>query len=332
MAVMEFGVLGPLLVRRSSLVVPVRRGNQRALLAALLLEANRIVTVYAIAETLWGPAAPPSAGVSIRNYVRRLRMTLGEADRARISAQPGGYLIRVADDELDLSRFEALLGSARAAARNGSWGQAAAQASAALALWRGEPLADVESGMLALRDGPRLAEMRLQALETRIDADLHQGGHAGVIAELQRLAAAHPLREHLHGLLMLALYRCSRQDDALAAYQRARQVLAEELGADPGTELQELHQQILTADPALALPQPGLAAARDPGVAPTAVGACPAVPRQLPGSAAENSDTDLNECHIPDGRALPAHREQCCPPAQLEPASRGCIRLVHRRT
>jgi DNA-binding SARP family transcriptional activator len=284
---MEFGVLGPLVVRRGSVVVPVRRGKERVLLAALLLEANRAVTVMAIAETLWGPAMPPSAGVTIRNYVRRLRNALGEDGRARIRAQPRGYMIHVADGELDLVRFEAQLASAQAAARHGSWDRAGAQAGKALALWRGDPLADVDSDTLALREGPRLTEMRLQALETRIDADLHQGGHAEVIAELQRLAAAHPLREHLHGLLMLALYRCSRQSDALAAYQRARKVLADELGADPGTELQELHQQILTADPTLVLPQPELSMVPVPRLPPAAVAASRSgVPRQLPGSAA----------------------------------------------
>jgi DNA-binding SARP family transcriptional activator/Flp pilus assembly protein TadD len=274
---MEFGLLGPLLVRRGGSVIPVQRGNQRTLLAALLLAANRVVPTEEIAEALWGPVPPPSAPVTIRNYVRRLRQALGDANRARILSQPRGYLISVGDGELDTSRFEALLESARAAAHDCCWGIAADQARAALTLWRGEPLADVESDVLALREVPRLAEMRLQALDVRIDADLHLGRHAEVTAELQGLARAHPLSEQMHGLLMLALYRCGRQGEALAAYQHARQVLVEEVGTEPGADLQALHRQILNADPALAAPKASPAPAH---------GTSPAVPRQLPGVAA----------------------------------------------
>jgi DNA-binding SARP family transcriptional activator len=274
---MEFGLLGPLLVRCGGTVIPVQRGNQRALLVALLLAANRVVPAEEIVETLWGTRPPPSAPVSIRNYVKRLRQALGDAGQARISAQPRGYMISVGVGELDISRFEALLESARAAARDGCWDTAADQAHAALALWRGEPLADVESDALVLREVPRLAEMRLQALDVRINADLHLGRHAEVTAELQRLARAYPLREQMPALLMLALYRCGRQGEALAAYQYARQVLVEELGTEPGVDLQALHQQILTADPALAAPK----------APPTAAGGAGwAAPRQLPGVAA----------------------------------------------
>ena len=253
-AAMQFGLLGPLLVRCSAGALPVRRGNQRALLAALLLDANQSVPLGKIAGTLWGADPPPSAPATIRNYVKRLRQTLGEAGHARISTEPAGYMISVGADELDISRFEALLASARGAASDGCWDRAAAQAREALALWRGEPLADVESEVLTLREVPRLSETRLQALEMRIDADLHLGRHAEMAGDLQSLAAAHPLRERLHAMLMLALYRCGRQADALAAYQHARSVLVEDLGIEPGSELQRLHQQILTAEPGLAAP------------------------------------------------------------------------------
>ena len=154
-------------------------------------------------------------------------------------------MIRVDAGELDVTRFEALLESARAAAREGSWDTAARQARAALSLWRGEPLADVESDVLAAREVPRLAELRLQALEARIDADLRLGRQAEVITELRQLVGTHPLREHLHALLMLALYRGGRQAEALAAYRTTRRVLVEELGVEPGAELRELHQRIL---------------------------------------------------------------------------------------
>jgi DNA-binding SARP family transcriptional activator len=202
---------------------------------------------------LWGTAAPPSARVTVQNNVARLRKALGDDDRARIGTQPRGYVISVADGELDMNRFEALLGTARQAARSGSWDTAAADSRAALALWRGEPLADVESELLAVREVPRLADLRLQAVETRIEADLHLGRHAEVTGELRQLTAVHPLRDHLHALLMLALYRAGRQAEALTAYQAARRVLIEELGTEPGPELRSLHQQILVADPALDL-------------------------------------------------------------------------------
>jgi DNA-binding SARP family transcriptional activator len=249
---MEFRLLGPLVARCGGAVVPVAPGKQRAVLAVLLLNAGRVVGVAELTEVLWESGPPPSARVALQNNVMRLRKALGDPGRNRITTQPGGYLITVAAGELDVIQFEALLADARAAARARSWETAAARAAAALALWRGEPLADAGSPLLALREGPRLAEMRLQALETRIEAGLQLGQHREAICELRRLTRAHPLREHLHALLMLALHRDSRQGDALAAYQHARTLLADELGAEPGTRLRELHHQILTADPALA--------------------------------------------------------------------------------
>jgi DNA-binding SARP family transcriptional activator/tetratricopeptide (TPR) repeat protein len=248
---MEFCLLGPLTVRRGDTVVPVQAGNQLVVLAALLLKANRVVPVEDLAETLWGTAPPPSARVTVQNYVVRLRKALGDQDHSRIGTRPRGYVISVATGELDVTRFEVLLGAARQATRDYSWDTAAAQARAALALWRGEPLADVESELLAVHEVPRLADLRLQAQEIRIDADLHLGRHAEVTWELRQLVAAHPLRERLHALLMLALYRDGRQAEALAAYQSARRVLVEELGTEPGPELRSLHQQILAADTGL---------------------------------------------------------------------------------
>jgi DNA-binding SARP family transcriptional activator len=263
---MEFGLLGPLVVRRGGADVPVPKGKQRALLSVLLLNAGRVVPVPVLAEALWGPQPPPSAEASIWNYVKRLRQALGNTGRERLCTRPPGYLIRVADDELDVLKFEALLDAARAAAREGAWADAAGQARAALGLWRGEPLADAGSDTLALSEVPRLAELRVQAVETRLEADLRLGRHAEMIAELERLIAALPLREHLYCLLMLALYRCGRQAEALGAYQRARDVLVAELGVEPGPALRELHQQILAADPALAVadPAPAPAAQAEP--------------------------------------------------------------------
>jgi DNA-binding SARP family transcriptional activator len=278
---LEFCLLGPVAVHCGGVAMPVPRGRQRAVLAVLLLNAGRVMSVAEIAETLWGPAPPPSAPATVRNYMKRLRRALGDAGQARIVTRSPGYMIRVDPGELDVARFEVLLGAARNAARGGSWEAAADQARAALALWRGEPLADVESEALALREVPRLTELWLQAAELRIDAELRLGRHGEVIAELERLAAAHPLREHLHALMMLALYREGRQAEALAAYRRVRRVLVDELGAEPGAELRDLHRQILAAGPVLVAPEsahlpPG--DARLAGARPV-----PVVPRELPG-------------------------------------------------
>jgi DNA-binding SARP family transcriptional activator/tetratricopeptide (TPR) repeat protein len=269
---MQFGLLGPLVVRCGETVVAVQAGKQRAVLAALLLNANRVVPVDALAETLWGSAVPPSARVTVQNNVARLRKALGQEGRSRIRTQARGYVISVDTSELDVTQFETLLGAARQAARDGLWDAAAAEARAGLALWRGEPLADVESELLTSREVPRLADLRLQAVEMRVEADLHLGRHAEVSGELRQLTAAHPLRDHLHALLMLALYRAGRQGEALAAYQAARRVLAEELGTEPGPELRSLHQQVLAADPALDLSESE----------PPAAGPEPAAPRELP--------------------------------------------------
>ena len=266
----EFGLLGPLLVRSGGATVAVPPGKQRAVLAALLLSGGRAVSPDELAEVLWGADPPQSARVTVQNYVMRLRKVLG--DIAPISTQPAGYVLGVPSGELDVTRFEDRLAAARSAARDRSWEAAASEASAALALWRGEPLADVESETLAMREVPRLAELRLQALELRIDADLQLGRQAEVITELRRLAAAQPLRERLHGLLMLALYRDGRQAEALAAYQQARNVLVDELGAEPGPALRELHRQILAGDPELLRARAG---GRPPGSG-------TAVPRELP--------------------------------------------------
>ncbi len=293
---LEFCLLGPVVVRRDGVALPVPRGRQRAVLAVLLLNAGRVVSVGEIAETLWGSAPLPSAAVTIRNYVKRLRRVLGSADQPRIATRSPGYVIRVDYGELDLARFEGLLDAARNAARGGSWEAAADHARAALALWRGEPLADVKSEALALREIPRLVELRLQAAELRIDAELRLGRRGAVIAELERMAAAHPLREHLHALLMLALYCDGRQAEALAAFRHARRVLVDELGAEPGAELRELHRQILAAGPVLAVGESGQlppggawptgarsAGARPAGARSAGARPGPVVPRELPG-------------------------------------------------
>jgi DNA-binding SARP family transcriptional activator/Tfp pilus assembly protein PilF len=283
----EFCMLGPLVVRRRGVVVPVPAGKQQELLAALLLRAGRPAGTDELTEALWGSGIPPSARASLQNHVMRLRKTLEDGSGPRIVTEAGGYLIRVEPDELDVLRFESFLAAGREAAQAGSWAQAAAVLRAGLSLWRGELLSGLSSDKMAAREAPRLAEMRLQGIEARIDADLRLGGHAEVIAELRQLAAAEPLRERLHALLMTALYRDGQQAGALAAYQAARGVLISELGAEPGPELRQLQQAVLAGDLAPGASadsvQEGRTAGRQPG--PELPGS--QVPRQLPAATAQ---------------------------------------------
>jgi DNA-binding SARP family transcriptional activator len=261
----NFGLLGPVLVRVGGAPVQVPAAKQRVLLADLLLHANQVVGLDELADAVWGDALPGSARVTLQNYVKRLRQALGPAGYERIMTRPAGYLIEVRPGELDVARFTEWQADGRAAARAGAWERASAQLAAGLALWRGQPLADVPSQLLAQTEVPRLAEMRLDALEARIEADLHLGRHRKVIAELEALAAAEPLRERLHELLMLALYRSGQRTAALAAFRRARRHLIQEIGIEPGPGLRDLNQRVQRSDPA-ALTQPlTQPRARDPG-------------------------------------------------------------------
>ncbi len=279
---MEFGLLGPLLVRVDSTPVRVSAGKQRVLLATMLVRANQVVAVDDLARAVWDGSPPESARVTLQNYVKRLRQALGPTGYQRIATCPAGYLIEAAAEELDLTRFGQLRAAGRAAARAGAWTAASDQLSAALLLWRGPPLADVPSRLLTETEVPRLAEMRLDALEARIDADLHLGRHREVIAELQPLVSAEPLRERLHELLMLALYRSGQRAAALDAYRRAWRQLVDQVGIEPGPGLRELNQRILRSDPAL-LPAAPVLPQRPGGPArPASTGPAPPRPAMLP--------------------------------------------------
>ena len=284
----EFCLLGPLVVRCGGVSVSLPRGRQRTLLTVLLLRRGRALTADELAELLWAPgSAPRSAAVTVRTYVKRLRQSLGPAGWDRIVTAPGGYLIRVEPGELDIAVMEQELAVARASARAAAWDQAAVRAGAALGLWRGDPLADAELPPLAAQEAERLAELRLQAHELRIEADLALGRHAEAVTELPQLTAANPVREHLYALLMLAYYRCGRRAEALDTYRSARDILAGEVGADPGPELQALHQQLLHDDPALAPPPaPCTRAGPSPPPADRSGAETGTVPRQLPAAVA----------------------------------------------
>jgi DNA-binding SARP family transcriptional activator len=276
--VVDFGLLGPLLVRDGGKQVVVSARRQRVLLAALLLSAGRVVSVDTLAEVLWDGQPPVGARAALHSAIQRLRSTLGPAGAALIATRPPGYALQLGDGELDVRQFALLAARGQAAAGARSWVQAADLLREALGLWRGEALADVPSQLLRAREVPHLEDQRLQVLGLRIDADLRLGRHREIAAELRQLVAAHPLLEHFHAQLMLALYRGGRQGDALAAYQDARRVLSGELGIDPGPELQDLHQRILAADPELLLPAGRQPTTTSAAASPPAAGPAPAGP------------------------------------------------------
>ena len=256
---MEFGILGPLEVRDEGREPVIAGGKQRALLAILLLRANEVVSSDRLIEELWGGQPPATAVKSLQVHVSRLRKALGRGE-GPIATGPNGYSIRVAAGELDLERFARLAEDGRRALGAGDPERGAQLLREALALWRGPPLADFAFEPFAQSEIGRLEELRLAALEDRIDADLARGRHAELVGELEALVAAQPLRERLRRQLVLALYRAGRQADALEAYRAARAKLMDELGLEPTPELRQLEQAILTHD--LAVRAPAARAAR----------------------------------------------------------------------
>lgn len=246
---MWFGLLGPLLVvGHSGEELAVAAARQRTLLAALLLHANRPVSHDLLADAVWDGAPPEGHAATLRSYVMRLRRALGCAAGARVVTRDPGYLIRLDDSELDVSRFEALCREADSALRAGAWAGASRAASEALALWRGVPLADVPSQVLRDAWLPRLEQLRVQAVEWRVEAELRLGHHEQLVPVVRELAAQYPLRENLHVALMRALAGAGQRAQALDAYQRARRVLVDDLGIEPGAELREVHRRILAGD------------------------------------------------------------------------------------
>jgi DNA-binding SARP family transcriptional activator len=222
-------------------------------MAALLLRANAAVSGDQLANAVWQDKPPPNALAVIRTYVARLRRTLGHVS-TRLVSRPAGYLVEVRESgEFDLDELERLRVASREAAQAGQWEQAALSSGKALSLWRGAPLEDIPSDVLQRSATERLNELRLQLATTRIDAELHLGREHYVMAEIRQFAGEHPLHEHIQAQLMLAYYRCGRQAEALAVYQRVRTSLVQDLGVEPGPELRRLHQSILTGD-AVAMP------------------------------------------------------------------------------
>jgi YVTN family beta-propeller protein len=249
---MEFRVLGPFEVSERGQLLEVGAGKQRALLALLLLRPGEVVSTDRLIDALWEERPPASALNSVHIYVSQLRKALGNG---RLKTRGHGYLLALEPEQLDLGRFERLLAEGRELLAEGEAERAAEALRAALALWRGPPLSDFASEPFAHGEIARLEELRLAALEERIEADLALGRHAALVSELEALVREHPLRERLRAQLMLALYRSGRQAEALDAYQQAHRMFAEELGLEPGRTLQELEGAILRQDAQLDPPR-----------------------------------------------------------------------------
>jgi DNA-binding SARP family transcriptional activator/tetratricopeptide (TPR) repeat protein len=247
----DYGILGSLEARNGGDAVPLGGVRERSLLALLLLNANELVPTERLVDELWGEHPPRAAVKTVQVYVSRLRKLLGA--KTIVTAAPG-YVLRVDPERIDLHRFERLAGEGRRALAAEDAATASRLLREALSLWRGAALADFAYEPFAQAEAARLEELRVAAIEDRIDADLRCGRAAELVGELQALAARHPLRERLRGQLMLALYRSRRQADALDVYRDARTTLVEELGIEPNQELQRLERAILGHDPSLEAP------------------------------------------------------------------------------
>jgi DNA-binding SARP family transcriptional activator/ABC-type transport system substrate-binding protein len=247
---MEFRILGPLEVRSGGHSLPLGGPKQRAVLALLLLGANRVVSRERLIAELWPDALGRDAEHALTLQISRLRKVLsatGEGEPRVITRSPG-YVLRVEHDELDLDRYERLVAEGRAALAAGNTETAVARLREAESLWRGRPLADLEFEPFARLDVDRLEEQYLTGVEERIEAELAIGRHRSLVPELERLVGEHPLRERLRADLMRALYADSRQAEALAVYTETRRLLVDELGIEPSESLRELERMILNQD------------------------------------------------------------------------------------
>ena len=261
---MRFRLLGPLEIRDGEDWRGIGAPKWRSVLAALLINAGQIVSADVLINEVWGETPPAKAGNLISIYVLRLRRLLGDTDSTLLVTRAPGYLLRLAPEDTDVQVFETLVHEGRRAYAAGDPERAAAQLAEALALWHGSPLADVPATTLVETEAERLAELRLDAAELRIKAELACGSHAQVIPDLRRLLADHPLREGLWLLLMQALDGAGRHAEALDVYGQARSAIADELGVDPGAELRQYYADLLAKDDALT---------RDAGDAPGSISA-----------------------------------------------------------
>lgn len=287
---MRFRVLGPVCLEPRTPSAP----KQRAVLATLLVRAGAVVPAGALFDELWPDGPPRTAATTLQVYVSHLRkaLTQGGHSRGPLETRPPGYLLRVEPGELDLRRFEELLSHGRAAFRACDFVAASGELTRALALWSGPALSGVPQGEVLTAAAVRLDELRLEALELRIEADLRLGRHHEVTGELMELARAHPLREQLHCQLMEALRRAGRTTDALRAYRAVHRSLHDELGVTPGPALVRQHARVLSAHAS----EPVTAGATAAAVAAAPIGRPRAGSRRASGGP------------LPDVRVSRAHR------------------------
>jgi len=245
------GILGPVEATAGQRTIALGGSKARALLSILALHLNEAVSTDSLIEGLWGSDPPPTAPKMLQVQISRLRRSL-EPDDVLLTRAPG-YLLQVAPEQVDLHRFEVRVAAARRIAPTEP-DRAADELRDALGLWRGAPLSDVAGEPFTTWAIPRLEELRLAVIEERIDLDLRAGRHQQLVGELRNLVDRHPFRERFAGQLMLALYRTGRQADALEVFHRLRRRLADELGIEPGTDLQRLQRDVLQQDPGLDAP------------------------------------------------------------------------------
>ncbi|MEU0643826.1 AfsR/SARP family transcriptional regulator [Streptomyces umbrinus] len=287
---MRFRVLGPVCLEPRTPSAP----KQRAVLATLLVRAGAVVPAGALFDELWPDGPPRTAATTLQVYVSHLRkaLTQGGHGRGPLETRPPGYLLRVEPGELDLRLFEELLSRGRAAFGACDFAAASRELTEALALWSGPALSGVPQGEVLTAAAVRLDELRFEALELRIEADLRLGRHHEVTGELMELARAHPLREQLHCQLMEALRRAGRTTDALRAYRAVHRSLHEELGVTPGPALMRLHARVLSSHAS----EPGSGAATAAAVVAAPIGRPRAGSRRASGGP------------LPDVRVSRAHR------------------------
>jgi DNA-binding SARP family transcriptional activator len=248
----QFKVLGPLEIRAEERIFAPSQPKVRSVLALLLLRIGRVVPMDTLIEELWGLESPPSAVATVQTYIYQLRRMFEEQElnprggQLVVTRRPG-YLIQAEPEQLDAAVFERLSRQGRMLLESGRISEAAAILDRALDMWTGPALADVRHGDLIEAHVVHLEERRINALESRILADVQLGRHSELIGELRSLVSAHPLNEWFHGQLMAALSRSGRRSEALQAYQCLRVVLRDELGVDPSPELQRLQHQVLSA-------------------------------------------------------------------------------------
>jgi DNA-binding SARP family transcriptional activator/class 3 adenylate cyclase/tetratricopeptide (TPR) repeat protein len=310
-AVIEFALLGPLEVRRDGQALRLGGFKQRLLLGVLLVEANRAVGAVRLIEVLWGTDPPETAANILQQYISQLRRLLDtQGGRQTLVSQAPGYQLRVDPEQVDAARFEHLATAARQAGTAGDDDAALRLYAEAEALWRGTLLADLGDEPVVVRERNRVEELRLGAREDAFEIGLRRGNHADVVGALEAAAAEHPLRERLQGLLMRALYGSGRQAEALAVYRETKRLLSDELGIDPGPELQKLELSVLRQDPLIAAPTPEVRAPVRPVPDPTPH---PTIPKDVCSSCGSETQPGVKlcpDCASSNTVTVPAPREE----------------------